>query len=119
MRSRLFQRNVAYLKSATGSNPIVGRGPASGSPSAFSSDSIILGESTNSGELVAFVGMPFSEKTGKYGEGYFDEVLKHLITPSAVKADFNARTAKKAGSEVIQSTIVNDFPLLGVHNARD
>ena len=44
--------------------------------------------------------MPFSEKTGKYGTGYFDGVLKHLITPAAVKADFNARTAKKAGSEV-------------------
>ncbi len=51
----------------------------------------------------------FSEKTSNYPHGYFDEVLKHLITPSAVKAGFNAKTAKKAGSEVIQSTIVNDL----------
>lgn len=36
-------------------------------------------------------------------------MLKHLITPAAVRANFNSRTAKKAGSEVIQSTIVNDL----------
>ena len=53
--------------------------------------------------------MPFSEKTSAYPKGYFDEVLKHLITPAAVKANFTATTAKKAGSEVIQSTIVNDL----------
>lgn len=106
----LFQKNVAYLKSITGESPLVGKGPSrkvAGSDGG--SDSIILGESSNSGKLVAFVAMPFSEKTGKFDAGYFDEVLKHLITPAAVKADFNARTAKKAGSEVIQSTIVNDL----------
>ncbi|MCT9810831.1 hypothetical protein N0K08_09305 [Acidovorax sp. Be4] len=107
---QLFQKNVAYLKAATGSSPIVGKTATAGSKSTSNSgDSIILGESTNSGKLVAFVAMPFSEKSGKYEQGYFDEVLKHLITPAAVKADFNARTAKKAGSEVIQSTIVNDL----------
>ena len=107
---QLFQKNVAYLKTATGSSPVVGKMPTTGSKTTSNSgDSIILGESTNSGKLVAFVAMPFSEKTGKYEQGYFDEVLKHLITPAAVKDDFNARTAKKAGSEVIQSTIVNDL----------
>ncbi|MBV7483052.1 hypothetical protein [Bordetella sp. BOR01] len=107
---QLFQKNVAYLKTATGSSPVVGKAPTTGSTSKSNSgDSIVLGESTNSGKLVAFIAMPFSEKTGKYEQGYFDEVLKHLITPAAVKADFNARTAKKAGSEVIQSTIVNDL----------
>jgi hypothetical protein len=53
--------------------------------------------------------MPFSERSKDRAPGYFDEVLKHLITPAAVKANFNARTAKKAGTEVIQSTIVNDL----------
>lgn len=53
--------------------------------------------------------MPFSEKTDVYSKGYFDEVLKRLITPAAVKANFDAKTAKKAGSDVIQSTIVNDL----------
>ncbi len=107
---QLFQRNVAYLKSMTGVAPVVGK--ASGAQNGLSESSgssIILGESSTPGGLIAFVAMPFSEKTGKYDAGYFDEVLKHLITPAAVKAGFNARTAKKSGSEVIQSTIVNDL----------
>ena len=107
---QLFQKNVAYLKAMTGENPTVGKASTIRKASSEgTSDSIILGESSNAGKLVAFVAMPFSEKSGKYDVGYFDEVLKHLITPAAVKADFNARTAKKAGSEVIQSTIVNDL----------
>lgn len=101
----IYQRNLSYLKSK-GELPTAPN-PASESKAAISS--IILGESNNAGALIAFVAMPFSEKTSAYPKGYFDEVLKHLITPAAVKANFNARTAKKAGSEVIQSTIVNDL----------
>lgn len=101
----LYRKNLAYLKSK-GELPVV---PAKTSEGKTVGNSIILGESSNAGKLVAFVAMPFSEKTSTYPKGYFDEVLKHLITPAAVKANFNARTAKKAGSEVIQSTIVNDL----------
>lgn len=101
----IYQKNLSYLKSK-------GELPAAQNLTAESKatvSSIILGESNNAGTLIAFVAMPFSEKTSAYPKGYFDEVLKHLITPAAVKANFNARTAKKAGSEVIQSTIVNDL----------
>ncbi len=104
----LFQKNLAYLKEKTGELPVVAKGDGKDLVSS-GSDSIILGESHNSGNLVAFVAMPFAERTSNYPKGYFDEVLKHLITPAAVKANFNARTANKAGSEVIQSTIVNDL----------
>lgn len=101
----IYQKNLTFLKdSGTLSN---GTKEADGG-SRSSSDTIILGESRE-GSLIAFVAMPFSEKTSAYPKGYFDEVLKHLITPAAVKANFNARTANKAGSEVIQSTIVNDL----------
>ena len=51
--------------------------------------------------------MPFREKTSSYTAGFFDEVLKHLITPAAVKAGFRVETANKKGSDIIQSTIVN------------
>lgn len=101
----LYRKNLAYLKSK-GELPDA---PAKATEGKAIGNSIILGESSNSGKLIAFVAMPFSEKTSAYPKGYFDEVLKHLITPAAVKANFNARTAKKAGSEVIQSTIVNDL----------
>lgn len=103
-----YQVNLAYVRSQ-GANP----GQSTVQPPAGSSvtgaTSIILGESRNAGSLVAFVAMPFSERSKDRAPGYFDEVLKHLITPAAVKANFNARTAKKAGTEVIQSTIVNDL----------
>jgi hypothetical protein len=101
----LYRKNLAYLKSI-GELPAT---PAKAEDGKAVVNSIILGESSNAGSLVAFVAMPFSEKTSAFPKGYFDEVLKHLITPAAVKANFNARTAKKAGSEVIQSTIVNDL----------
>lgn len=101
----IYQKNLSYLKSK-GELPSA---PAKSPEAKTVGSSIILGESSNAGKLIAFVAMPFSEKTSAYPKGYFDEVLKHLITPAAVKANFNARTAKKAGSEVIQSTIVNDL----------
>ncbi len=102
----IYQKNLSYLKSKGGEPSGTMQDIASSKPSG---STIILGESSNSGQLIAFVAMPFSEKTPAFMKGYFDEVLKHLITPSAVKENFNARTAKKAGSEVIQSTIVNDL----------
>jgi hypothetical protein len=101
----LYQNNLTFLNS----NGTFSTTENGGDRTArANSDTIILGESRD-GSLIAFVAMPFSEKTSAYPKGYFDEVLKHLITPAAVKANFNARTANKAGSEVIQSTIVNDL----------
>lgn len=103
----LYQQNLTYWRSFPGTNQAASKLPAVAKGA--SPDTIILGESKNSGSLVAFVAMPFSEKSGQFPKGYFDEVLKHLITPAAVNAGFNARTAKRAGSEVIQATIVNDL----------
>jgi hypothetical protein len=104
----LYQANLAYLKSEGAVTTSV-QANRETQPVSSGNSSIIVGESNNAGTLVAFVAMPFSEKTAQHAPGYFDEVLKHLITPAAVKANFNARTAKKSGSEVIQSTIVNDL----------
>lgn len=103
----LFQKNLAYLKSKGDLTSV--SSSAAGAATKQGGTSILLGESAKAGNLVAFIAMPFSEKTASYKQGYFDEVLKHLITPAAVRANFNSRTAKKAGSEVIQSTIVNDL----------
>src|SRR5215210_2013090 len=49
------------------------------------------------------------EKTDKYSRGFFEEVLRNLITPAAIEAGFKVETAKKEGSDVIHSTIVNDL----------
>lgn len=105
----IYQKNLKYLNNIASKTGVNEDGGLTTTDLKEKSSSILLGESQNSGGLVAFVAMPFSEKTSSYPKGYFDEVLKHLITPAAVKANFNAKTAKKAGSEVIQSTIVNDL----------
>ncbi|MFT7224048.1 MAG: hypothetical protein ACI82Z_001596 [Cellvibrionaceae bacterium] len=102
----LYQKNLKFIKKTSDKTGVETKASA---VSDSGSSSIVLGESTSASDLVAFVAMPFSEKTSDYPEGYFDEVLKHLITPAAVKTNFNAKTAKKSGSEVIQSTIVNDL----------
>lgn len=53
-----------------------------------------------------FVIMPFSEKTGKYSKGFFNEVLNELIKPAAKEAGYTAETADRNASDIIHSTII-------------
>jgi hypothetical protein len=71
--------------------------------------SIIVGSPTSKNSLAAFVAMPFSEKTERYSKGFFNEVLKNLITPAGIDAGFKVETAHREGSDIIHSTIVNDL----------
>lgn len=71
--------------------------------------SIVVGEPRSKKSPIAFVIMPFVEKTDKYPTGFFEEVLKNLITPAAVDAGFKVETARREGSDVIHSTIVNEL----------
>jgi len=59
--------------------------------------------------LNLFVAMPFTEKTDKYPKGFYEEVLTNLITPAGEQAGFIVTTARREGSDVIHSTIVNDL----------
>jgi hypothetical protein len=59
--------------------------------------------------LIAFVILPFAERDPKHPGGFFAEVLRSLITPSAKESGFTVKTANRQGSDVIQSTIVNDL----------
>jgi hypothetical protein len=70
---------------------------------------VVVGEPASKTALKAFVAMPFTEKTEGYGKGFFDEVLKNLITPAGVEAGFMVETARRDGSDIIQSTIVNEL----------
>ena len=58
---------------------------------------------------VCFVVMPFTEREDAHVAGFFDEVLEELFTPAATDAGFKVQTAKRQGSDLIQSTIVNDL----------
>lgn len=58
---------------------------------------------------VCFVIMPFVERTDRYPVGFFTEVFASLFKPAIEAAGFEARTANRQGSDVIQATIVNDL----------
>lgn len=53
--------------------------------------------------------MPFSERLPNRPKGFFDEVFESLIKPAAEAAGFDVQTANKDGSDVIQSTIINEL----------
>lgn len=79
---------------------------ANGSPAPRS---IVVGEPEKKTSHIAFVIMPFSEKTEAYPVGFYREVLRSLITPAAVEAGFKVETAMREGSDIIQSTIVKEL----------
>ncbi|HEY1253895.1 MAG TPA: hypothetical protein VGF01_03855 [Terracidiphilus sp.] len=70
---------------------------------------VTLAEPSGSSKLTAFVILPFVERDSKHPGGFFAEVLRSLITPSAKESGFAVKTANRQGSDVIQSTIVNDL----------
>jgi len=99
--SRVFKENCAYLGITSGEAPAEGE---HGGPS-----TVTVGEPAKKSGVRAFVVMPFTEKGDARPKGFFTEVLRSLITPAAVEAGFNVQTANRQGSDVIQSTIVNDL----------
>ncbi len=58
---------------------------------------------------ICFVIMPFVERTDVYATGFFTEVFASIFKPAIEEAGFEARTAKRQGSDVIQATIVNEL----------
>lgn len=66
-------------------------------------------ESTDDTPL-CFVIMPFVEHDeDRYPTGFFEEVLKSLLAPAITSAGLRVRTAQRQGSDVIQSTIINEL----------
>jgi nucleoside 2-deoxyribosyltransferase len=70
---------------------------------------VTLAEPAKGTGLVAFVIMPFVERDQNHPAGFFLEVLRSVITPAAADAGFTVKTANRQGSDLIQSTIVNDL----------
>jgi len=70
----------------------------------------VIGEPKGKFDRTAFVIMPFVEQSEKpRPTGFFDEVLKSVVTPAANDAGFSVETAQQQGSDVIQSTIINQL----------
>jgi len=113
----IFQKNCKFLgigptydvRSGGGSNRRQ-RDPVPPVDGGNESGTVTIG-SPESGENspVCFVVMPFTEREDAHVAGFFDEVLEELFTPAATEAGFKVQTAKRQGSDLIQSTIVNDL----------
>jgi hypothetical protein len=100
--SRVFRENCQYLGITSGEAVEI-------SAEVSSPSTVVVGEVGKKSAVRAFVIMPFVEKTTDRSKGFFSEVLRSLITPAAIDAGFNVETANRQGSDVIQSTIVNEL----------
>jgi hypothetical protein len=103
--AKTFRENCQYLGITSGVPSSSDESAADSS--APSPDTVTLSEGSVHSNLTAFVILPFGERDGKHPRGFFQEVLRSLITPAA--KDFKVKTANRQGSDIIQSTIVNDL----------
>jgi hypothetical protein len=105
--SRLFRENCDDLGISSGGAP----GKPEDSQGASSPATVVLGvpKGTSTNKLKAFIVMPFVERNASRAEGFFTEVLRSLLTPAGIAAGFVVQTANRQGSDVIQSTIINDL----------
>jgi len=111
--SDLFRKNCEYLGIGQGVSFPNAEGDKSGDEGngkkANPRDTVTLAEPETETGLKAFVIMPFRERESGHAQGFFQEVLQGLIAPAGRKAGFTVTTANRQGSDVIQSTIVNDL----------
>jgi hypothetical protein len=101
--SKLFRENCQELEITSGEQ--LGENV----DSSKKPTTLIVGDPPKGSKFKLFVIMPFSEKSDNRPKGFFDEVLRSLITPAGIDAKFSVETANKQGSDVIQSTIINDL----------
>ena len=105
--SKLFRDNCAFLGIESGSSADqTGQTDGSGEPGPIT---VTLAQPSKGKGPVAFIIMPFLERDAGRPGGFFQEVLRSLITPAASDAGFEVRTANRQGSDIIQSTIVKEL----------
>src|SRR6266498_490479 len=106
--AEIFKANCKYLGIEQGLSP--GLKIPETAKVEHPSDIRVVGEPKGKFDRTAFVIMPFVEKDPQPRSlGFFQEVLRSLITPAGNGAGFAVETAAQAGSDVIQSTIINQL----------
>jgi hypothetical protein len=103
--TEVFKENCKYLGIESGLGATKGT-----MKEAKITDVRSMGKPKGEFEWTAFVAMPFSEK-GKQmrSGGFFDEVLKSVITPAANAAGFAVETARREDSDIIHHTIIREL----------
>jgi hypothetical protein len=108
--SRTFRENCQYLGITSGMRGLPGGSDADATTSESDGpETVTLAEAEGTSNLTAFVIMPFLERYLKHSSGFFAEVLRSIITPAAKASQFTVKTANRQGSDLIQSTIINDL----------
>lgn len=106
--SRIFRENCQYLEITSGIR-VQSEGPIGSALEPEAPETVTLAEVDGASKLTAFVIMPFTERDPKHSSGFFAEVLRSIITPAAKSSQFTVKTANRQGSDLIQSTIINDL----------
>jgi hypothetical protein len=107
--SRTFRENCQYLGITSGVPAIEAETDGQTATAVPTPKTVTLAEAGGS-SLKAFVVMPFVERDQqKHSPGFFQEVLRSLVTPAAKESKFTVKTANRQGSDLIQSTIINDL----------
>jgi len=108
---RVYSANLDYLvkEEALDASTVDAQSDTKLGTDGKSQHSIVVGVPKAKTSHVAFVILPFNERTDRFPRGFFEEVLQTLITPAAIDAGFKVETARREGSDVIHSTIVNDL----------
>lgn len=107
--SQIFRENCKFLGITSGTVVAPSEHSTDASITSPTPGTVTLAEAAGTSRLTAFVIMPFVERDAKHPAGFFPEVLRSLITPAAKDSSFTVRTANRQGSDLIQSTIVNDL----------
>ena len=107
--AKTFRENSQYLGITSGLPS--GSDTGEDETSTTLPSTVTLAEAGGGSPLKAFVILPFVERDPKHPPGFFAEVLRSLITPAASSKEcgFTVKTANRQGSDMIQSTIVNDL----------
>lgn len=102
----IFKDNCNYLEISNGQTISRTNGMAASLPARVIASPV---SGKRGEEHVLFVALPFVERNPDRPDGFFSEVLNNLIIPAASECGFKVQTANRSGSDIIQSTIINDL----------
>jgi hypothetical protein len=105
----IFQKNCRYLGIGSEWTGVAEQTPTQQSAATGDHAITVAASKHGSDGPTCFVIMPFTERDDRHQTGFFMEVLDQIFSPAATAAGFNVTTAERQGSDVIQSTIVNDL----------
>jgi hypothetical protein len=105
---RIFRANCKYLEIEDGLSAVASDKAKAKVKEPASEDIRVVGAAKGKFDRTAFVIMPFSEKgANPRPAGFFEAVLNNIIVPAGNSAGFAVETARKKGSDVIHTTIIN------------